>query len=404
MTILETSLEAFRSTQAGSLRSVLAMLAVGTGVAALVAMSAIGAGAQAEIARQIGTLGTDVAMVLPAPAAATGRPAALTADDARAIARDLDGVAAAAPALRSQAVLVHGSRNRLTRVNGTTADYFAIRDWQLAAGRAFTGREQTGAAKVAVIGTTAARELFGLDDPVGREIRVLSTPVRIVGLLLPKGQSASGRDQDDVLFVPYATARLRLGAPDAGVEPEPVSYILAKAAPGHALSGVRVSIERLMRVRHRATAPEAFRVTDPAAALAAGLGAQRTTGWLLAAVSALAMVMGGIGIATVMLGAVAERTAEIGLRLAVGARPREIMALFLAEAALLCIVGGFGGVVLGLIVSGAAGVLGGWPVAVTPGIVAAALSLAASVGLASGLYPATLAARSKPAEALRSRN
>lgn len=206
-----------------------------------------------------------------------------------------------------------------------------------------------------------------------------------------------------MLFGPYATGRFRLGTSDTDPTPEPVSYILAKAADGYPLDDVRASVERLIRARHRGADPASVRVTDPAEALAAGLGAQRTTGWLLAAVSALAVVMGGIEIATVMLGSVSERTGEIGLRLALSARPREVAALFLAEAALLCLAGGLGGVAAGLLVSWAAGALGGWPVAHASDTVVAALFLAVSVGLVSGLYPARLAARSDPAAALRSR-
>jgi putative ABC transport system permease protein len=369
MPVWEILADAVRSIRANSLRSLLAMLGIIIGTGSLIAMLAVGAGAQARIAAQIGTLGANVVMAIPGTERSAGnavRPIALTAEDSRAIAAPVPHVTLAAPALQGQARLVSGNRNWPARINGTTADYFAIRDWPVATGRAFSRREEAGAGKVVVLGATVAERLYGTGDPVGREIRALSTPMRVIGVLARKGDSGTGRDQDDIAFVPFSTARLRLGAEGGGITPGAVSYILAKtAAPGH-VAPAGEAIEALLRQRHRvAPGTEAgFRVTDPAAAIAAQRGSERTIGWLLAAIAAISLVVGGIGIMNIMLVSVAERTREIGLRLALGARRRDITRLFLAEALVICLIGGGIGIASGLLASELLGRLAGWPVLV----------------------------------------
>ena len=298
---------------------------------------------------------------------------------------------AAAPSLRGQARLVYGNRNWATQLNGTTADYFLIRDWPLAAGRGFSRREEDGAGKVALIGATVAERLFGGTNPVGREVRVLNTPMRVIGLLARKGQSGSGRDQDDVVFVPYATAQLRLGGAGRGVTPDTVSYILAKAASDDLVADAKAGIEGLLRQRHRVAlgVPAGFRVTDPAAAMAARRGSTRTIGWLLAAIASISLLVGGISIMNIMLVSVAERTREIGLRLALGARRRDISRLFLIEALLVCIIGGILGAALGVAASWMVARLAGWPILIAPETFLAALTFAGAVGLISG-YESTV--------------
>lgn len=382
------------------------MLGIIIGVGSLIAMISVGAGAQARVAEQIGSLGANVLMILPGDGASGGghaRPVHLTIGDVEAVAAAIPEVIAAAPALRGRARLVYGNRNWATRVNGTTAEYFFIRDWPLAAGRGFSRREEDGAGKVALIGATVAGRLFGGADPVGREVRVLNTPVRIIGVLAPKGQSGSGRDQDDIVFVPYATAQLRLGGAGRGVTPDTVSYILAKAASGDLVAGAKAGIEGLLRQRHR-VAPGAagFRVTDPAAAMEAQRGSTRTIGWLLAAIASISLVVGGISIMNIMLVSVSERTREIGLRLALGARRRDISRLFLIEALLICLLGGVLGVGLGVAASWLVARLAGWPILIAPETFVAALTFAGAVGLIFGYYPARKAAGLLPATALRS--
>jgi putative ABC transport system permease protein len=324
--------------------------------------------------------------------------------DAQAVAAATPEVIAVAPSLRGQARLVYGNRNWATQVNGTTSDYFVIRDWPLTAGRGFSRREEDGAGKVALIGATVANHLFGDTDPIGREIRVLNTPMRVIGLLASKGQSGSGRDQDDVAFVPFGTAQIRLGGTERGLTPDTVSYILAKAISEDHVADAKAGIDRLLRQRHHVADQMAagFQVIDPAETMAAQRGSTRTIAWLLAAIASISLVVGGISIMNIMLVSVAERTREIGLRLALGARQRDISRLFLIEALLVCILGGILGAALGVAASWTVARLAGWPILIAPETFLAALAFAAAVGLVFGYYPARKAARLLPASALRS--
>ncbi|HSF96297.1 MAG TPA: ABC transporter permease [Thermohalobaculum sp.] len=406
MPVGEILRDAVRSIRSNVLRSLLAMLGIIIGTGSLIAMLAVGAGAQARIAAQIGTLGANVLMALPGAERDAGsrvRPVALTAADAEAIAAGVPEVTLAAPALQGQARLVAGNRNWSARINGTTADYFTIRDWPVASGRDFAQREEAGAGKVVLLGATVAERLFGAADPIGREIRVLNTPMRVIGVLERKGESGTGRDQDDIAFVPFSTARLRLGTAGGGVTPGAASYILAKAATPGLVADARAGIEGLLRQRHRVTpdTEAGFRVTDPAAAISAQRGAEQTIGWLLAAIASISLVVGGIGIMNIMLVSVTERTREIGLRLALGARRRDIVRLFLAEALLVCLIGGGIGIAMGVVTSELLGRLAGWPVLVAPEAALAALAFAAGVGVVFGFIPARRAGTLPPSGALR---
>ncbi|MDH3667650.1 MAG: ABC transporter permease [Paracoccaceae bacterium] len=406
MPVWEIIADGARSIRAHALRSLLATLGIIIGTASLIAMLAVGAGAQARIAAQIGTLGAHVVMAIPGAERDAGRavrPIALTLNDTRAIEADVPEVVVAAPALQGRARLIAGNRNHAVRINGTSADYFPIRDWPIATGRAFSRREEARAGKVVVLGATAARRLFGEAYPVGREIRVLNTPMQVIGVLARKGESGAGRDQDDVAFVPFATARLRLGAEIGATVPGAVSYILAKTTAAEHVAPAGDAINALLRQRHRVApgAEAGFRVTDPAAAIAAQRGSERTIGWLLAAIASISLVVGGIGIMNIMLVSVAERTREIGLRLAIGARRRDIARLFLAEALIVCLTGGTIGVAVGLGASEVLAHLAGWPMLVAPNAALAALAFSAGIGITFGFYPALKASRLPPAQALR---
>ena len=410
MALWHSLADAAQSIVANAMRSLLTMLGIIIGVAALIAMLSLGAGAQARIADQIASLGANVLMILPGAArGATGpdgsfiRPARLTVDDAVAIASGVPQVSVTAPSVQIQARLIHGNRNWRARINGTTGDYFNIRDWPLVTGRRFSRREEQSAGKVVIIGQSLKQRLFEEADPIGREVRIADTPMMVIGLLAAKGQSGNGRDQDEVAFVPFSTAKLRLGAAGGAAQADAVSYILAKASNDELLERAKIGTALLLRQRHRVAggAIAGFRVSDPAAAMQARHSASRTIGWLLAAIASVSLIVGGISIMNIMLVSVTERTREIGLRMALGASRRNISLLFLTEAMLICLAGGLMGVGLGITAAWLVAQLAGWPTLIAPSAIAAALSFATLVGVTFGYYPASRAASLLPAAALR---
>ncbi|HKH95755.1 MAG TPA: ABC transporter permease [Beijerinckiaceae bacterium] len=401
---------ALRSLRANKMRSFLTMLGIIIGVASVITMVAVGAGAQTQVADQIRSLGANVLMVVPGAARdggvrrESGTRHTLTEGDSRAIGSQIPQVQAAAPSVRAAYQIVRGAKNWNTTVNGTTADYFVVRDWALAAGRHFSRSEDDGGGKVAVVGATVAKQLFGTDDPVGGQIRIASVPFEVVGVLAEKGPSGSGQNQDDIIFVPISTAKLRLMGGASEVNRESVAYILVKAVSDEAMRAATGQIEGLLRQRHRleSGADPDFQVTNPAAAMAAQRASTTTIAWLLAAIASVSLVVGGISIMNIMLVSVTERTREIGLRLAVGARRRDIRNQFLTEAVTLCILGGLIGLTLGTGAAWAVAKLAGWPIFLGTDAVAFAVLFAASIGIFFGYYPARKAARLEPVEALRS--
>jgi len=392
------------------LRSLLTMLGIIIGVAAVIAMVAVGAGAQVRVAEQIRTLGSNLLMVQPGSASRGGTRLAggtrhtLTEDDAVAISEDVPGVLVAAPSVRGSSQIVNGNRNWSAVVNGTTPDYFIAREWSIGKGRAFSAHETGTAAKVALLGTSVAAALFPHAEPVGKTIRIADVPFDVVGVLAEKGADGSGRDQDDIVFVPISTAKLRLLGGAHTVNRGSLNYVLVKVADASRMDAVQAEISGLLRDRHRlaANAPADFRVWNPAASLAAQHEATRTLSFLLAAIASISLVVGGISIMNIMLVSVTERTREIGVRLAVGARRRDIWRQFLVEAVILCLVGGAIGIALGIAGAAVLSKLAGWSVFIGPEAVAAAVASAAAVGIFFGFYPALRASRLQPMEALRS--
>lgn len=389
--------DALGSLSARPLRSVSMMLGVVIGVASLVTMLAIGSGAKARIEAQVAALGANLIMILPKKdgvnTAADERLVHPTLRDLETIAGAVAEVAVTAPALQGTARAVVGNRNRTLRVNGTTGAYFHIRDWPVTAGRVFSAREQDRAQKVAVIGRTAAEALFGDADPVGRQIRLLGATFEVIGVLAPKGQSAAGRDQDDILFLPYRTARLRLGAAGSGLTPDALSYAMAKAVSPDAVGAATSKIESVLGSR--------LRVVDPAVALEAQRNASRTVGLLLVIVALVSLVASGIGITNVMLASVSERRSEIGLRRAIGARARDIGRLFLAEGLLICLTGGALGALLGAVTTEVVSAMTGWPTRLSAEAALSALAFTSAVGIACSILPARRAARLSPVAAMR---
>jgi putative ABC transport system permease protein len=388
------------------LRSVLTTLGIIIGVASVIVMSAIGSGASKQIEDQISSLGTNQLTIFPGSANVGGRQGGfgsappLTEKDLRAVRDGVTGVMAASGNLNGNANVVIGNANWSTQVQGVGSEIEQVREWSVVKGRFFDAREAASGAKVAVLGDTVANELFGAGDPVGATVRINNAPFQVLGVLAKKGQ-AGGRDQDDVVMVPISTARSRLvgrlGAPDQ------IGSLLVKVDPRYNITEVQADIERVLRERRRIGADKDnnFIIRNFAEFLETRNQAAQTLGLLLAATAAISLVVGGIGIMNIMLVSVTERTREIGLRMAIGARGGDILGQFLTEAVLLCLVGGLIGLTLGAGVSFMVAKLLSWPMHISPVIVLVAIAASASVGVVFGFVPARRASRLNPIEALR---
>ncbi|MBN8510737.1 MAG: ABC transporter permease [Burkholderiales bacterium] len=399
---------AVRALATNWLRSLLTMLGIIIGVAAVITMIAVGGGAQARVEEQMKSLGTNILLVLPGAMTSGGirlgaqTTQTLTEEDARAIALDVAEVQAAAASLRTGAQVVVGNLNWSTSIFGTTPDYHEVRDWPVASGRSFDAAELAGSAKVAVLGTTVVRELFGDADPIDQTIRVRRVPLRVIGVLAPKGQNSMGQDQDDVIVVPLSTFRNRIQGMNAG-RIKRVGAITVKVRDGQSLEAAGANIRELLRQRHRLASgtDDDFTIRNLSEMLQAEEEASRVLSLLLAAVAGVSLVVGGIGIMNIMLVSVTERTREIGLRMAVGARARDILGQFLVEAVVLSLVGGAVGVALGLVSTWAIATFAGWPVLLSAEAMLLAVGFAAAVGVFFGYYPARRAAGLLPIQALR---
>ncbi len=389
------------------MRSALTSLGVVIGVAAVVMMTSIGLGAQQRVTSAISGLGSNLIIVSPvwgqAGIARQSGASALSINDgdARAIAEQVENVAAVAPAVRGSTQVVTQGANWNTRVEGVTPDYLIARDLEIASGRMFDEREARQGRKVAVIGQTVANELFGGASPLGRRIRVSGAPFEVIGVLASKGQSGFGQDQDDIVLGPLTAVRSRVVG--YRVKGDSVQSIYVKAASEDDIDRVQEDVSNLLRERHRIREGEDddFNTQNMASILEASQAAVSTFTVLLAAVAAVSLVVGGVGIMNIMLVAVSERTREIGLRMAVGARRTDVLYQFALEAITLSLAGGVIGLALG--VSGALlmAKLGQWPVAIPAWASPLALGFSVLVGLVFGAYPSWRAARLDPIEALR---
>ena len=408
MNALAALRSAWRALATNLMRSMLTMLGIIIGVAAVITTIAIGSGAQQRVAEQIKGLGSNVMLVLPGArtsggvrlGAQTGQ--GLTEEDAAAIAREVLEVQVAAPTSRTGTQVVAGNTNWATQALGMTPDYLEARDWPLAAGRHFEPGEVSGSGKVALLGQTVASQLFGDADPVEQTIRVNKVLLTVVGVLARKGQNSFGQDQDDVVMVPISTFRNRIQGQNAGKQKR-VGSISVKVHEGHSMKAAEDGIRELLRQRHRlqAGSDDDFSVRNLTELLQAQEASSRVLALLLAAVAGVSLVVGGIGIMNIMLVSVTERTREIGLRMAVGARSRDIRAQFLIEAVTLSLVGGAIGIVLGAVATWAVATLAGWQVAMSAGAIALAVGFSATVGVFFGFYPAQRAASLLPIQALR---
>jgi putative ABC transport system permease protein len=400
---------ALRALRVNTLRSVLTMLGIVIGVAAVIAMVAVGAGAQERVAEQIRSLGSNQLVVVASTTnlggvrGGAGTRIALSDDDAFAMQRELPAVQAAAPTLGRTLQVVRGNLNWGTLISGVTTEWFVVKDWRVLEGRPITLEDYHAAAKVAIIGQTAAYHLFGDEDPIGQTIRIQRVPFVIVGVLDRKGQNTWGQDQDDVVMVPLSTARERLFGRIRVGRPRAVWAITVKVWETEDFGVAASQIRDLLRQRHRLQPydEDDFTIRDPLETVQAQQETERVMAYLLAALAAVSLLVGGIGIMNVMLVSVTERTREIGLRMAVGARRRDILIQFLVEALALALIGGAIGVGVGLGSSTAISYFADLRTLIAPDAIALAFGFAAAVGIVFGFYPARKAARLDPIEALR---
>ncbi|SDA73129.1 ABC transporter permease [Sinorhizobium sp. NFACC03] len=400
---------AFRSLRSHPLRSSLTILGIVIGVAAVVVMIAVGSGAQERIESRIRSLGSNLISINAGSARmggvrlGSGAAPRLSEEDALAIGSELPGVIVAAPLLHARVQFTIGADNWQGVLRGITPEYFAAREWRVIAGREMTPEDNKRATNVALLGTTMREKLFADKDPLGATIRIRDVPFVVVGLLERKGQSVWGDDQDDVALVPLRTAR-RQFVGTSRANPSLVHNITVKFAERTSAEQTMLAIRELLWQRHRLRKgqEDSFMVSNLAEAADVEGSAARVLSLLLSTVASVSLVVGGIGIMNIMLVTVTERTREIGIRLAVGARRRDILAQFLIEAATLSLFGGILGVFLGIAAATAIGTFAGWPIIFDLSPVLLAIGFAAAVGVVFGYYPARLAARLLPIDALRS--
>jgi putative ABC transport system permease protein len=397
--------EAWVAMGANRLRTFLTMLGMVIGVGAVILMLAIGRGAQKQVEDAIASMGSNLFIILSGSTTSGGlrmgggAAPTLTADDAQAIA-ELPLVANAAPTSPGTAQLVYGSNNWSTQVSGTTPSYLTVRNWKIASGSAFTDSDIRSVTRVAILGQTVVQNLFGDEDPVGKTIRIKNSPYVVLGVLEAKGQSLDGRDQDDTVFVPITTAQRKLfGGTFAGS----VRYILAEAESADAMPAVERSITDLLRQRHRIREGEDddFTIRNLTAMANTAADTARTMSLMLGAIASISLLVGGIGIMNIMLVSVTERTREIGIRMAIGARGRDVLLQFLLEAIIISVIGCFIGVLLGVGGAFAVNKTTGMSVLITATSIVTAFVVAAAVGIFFGWYPARKASLLKPIEALR---
>jgi len=386
------------------------MLGIIIGVGAVITMVGVGAGAQARVAEEIQSLGSNLIIVLAGTVTSggvrlgTGSKVSITEDDAWAIQREVPSVEVAAPSVQGKAQdgqVVYGNLNWTTLVQGVTPEFFVARDWQVAAGKAFTEEDGETATKVALLGQTVVQNLFVHVDPLGQVIRIKHVPFTVIGVLDRKGQSTFGQDQDDIILIPLPTAQKMISSKKVKVGS--VNAISIKVRDPGAMKEAEEQVRALLRQRHRLrpNEPDDFWLRNLSEILQAQEESSRILTMFLAAIASVSLLVGGIGIMNIMLVSVTERTREIGLRMAVGARGRDVLSQFLVEAVSLSLIGGLIGIGIGL--AGAYGIsyFAEWNLLIQPEAILVAFSFAGAVGIFFGFYPARKASRLDPIEALR---
>jgi putative ABC transport system permease protein len=397
---IPSALEALKANKG---RAVLTTLGIVIGVAAVIAIVALGQGSQAEVANRLAGLGTNVLTLSPNSARSSGIASgagtgtSLKLDDADAIEAGVPGVVAISPIVQGSAQIIAGNQNWNTRVQGVRASYQEIGNWTMETGGFFTEADDAGARNVAVIGQTVAAALFARpDSAVGQYMLVRNVPTIVVGVLAAKG-SGFGGDQDDVVFVPFNMARIRLFGATS------LNSVAIEAADPDVMPQVTTDVTNLLRTRHRLErgAPDDFRIRNNNSLVETVTGVSQTMTYLLGGVAAVSLVVGGIGIMNIMLVSVTERTREIGIRMSIGARGSDILAQFLTEAVVLSMLGGVIGIIIGVGVAYGAKLTGGLAISIPAWSIGLAFGFSAAVGIFFGIYPARKASKLDPIEALR---
>jgi len=400
---LKISLRALR---VNKMRSALTMLGVIIGVGAVIAMLAVGTGASRQIEEQIASIGSNLIMVVPGATTAggvrfgSGTQSTLSLDDAEAIQKECSGVLYVAPVHSGTAQVVYGSQNWSTGITGTTANMLFVRDWQLSAGRPFSEQDIKSAAKVCLIGQTIVDNLFGGINPIGQVIRIKNLPFTVIGLLEAKGQDFGGHDQDDAVYVPITTSQKKLfGTSFPGM----VRMIMVTAKSAEALETAQSQINELLRQRHHIGPKQEndFTVRNLTQMLQVAEESTKVMTILLGAIASVSLLVGGIGIMNIMLVSVTERTREIGIRMAIGAKAWDIRLQFIIEALTLSFIGGIIGIIAGMSTAEILSSLAGWSVTVTPFSILLAFVFSGLVGIFFGFYPAYKASLLDPIDALR---
>ena len=407
MSLLEIFRVAWRALLRNKMRSFLTTLGIVIGVSAVIAMVAIGDGAKAMVEQSFAAMGSNMLIVLPGTSTSGGHSGGfgsqptVTWEDMKAIQTELAAVRYVSPSLRTAASVVAEDQNWTTGIFGAGVDYFEIREWRPARGTLFTQSDVDSGTKVVVLGQTVSTQLYGAGiDPVGRTVRIRGVPFTVVGLLAPKGQSAMGQDNDDTVVVPYTTFTAKL---QGGLKNYVSGALMIGADPRAGTRKAEDQIRALLRDRHRLAegADDDFNIRNLQEMASGAEQGTRTLTLLLAAIAAVSLLVGGIGIMNIMLVSVTERTREIGVRMAVGARQRDILLQFLVESLTLAVAGGAVGVTLGL--GGAIWLTKalGWPILIRPDVIVIAVAFSALVGVGFGLYPARKASQLDPIQALR---
>jgi putative ABC transport system permease protein len=408
MTTRDAIVSALDALRLHKLRSALTMLGIIIGVAAVIAMVAVGGGAREQVVAQIRSLGANLLVVMPGNVTqggvrlGSGAASSLTDEDSAAIAKEVAAVQATGPFMRGNAQLIASGLNWATSVIGIDNGWFEVREWEPETGRIFEPEEVSRGGQVVLLGQTVARNLYGGMDPIGQELRIRNVPFRVIGVMSKKGQSTWGQDQDDVVLVPLNTARQRvLGRNLANARA--VGSIYVKVLDGEDMSRVEDEVKELLRQRHRLQPGQEddFSIRNLADIAATREASARTLALLLAAVAGVSLAVGGIGIMNIMLVSVTERTREIGLRLAVGAKQWDILRQFLFEATGLAAIGGLIGVLLGVGSAYLISNFADWPLLVQPESIVLAVLFSGLVGVFFGWYPALRASKLDPIEALR---